>query len=108
MKIQKKKDNYLIFNDKLLKDITHKSILNEIGNCFDYILYQGYYFDTLSKKEANFFLNISEIKDVKKYKEKFTEMMEDEDNDEICDSSINKFKTIIEEKPHCFKSVIFK
>ena len=104
----KKKDNYLIFNDKLLKDITHKSILNESGNCFDYILYQGYYFDTLSKKEANFFLNISEIKDVKKYKEKFTEMMEDEDNDEICDSSINKFKTIIEEKPHCFKSVIFK
>ena len=45
---------------------------------------------------------------MKKYKEKFTEMMEDEDNDEICNSSINKFKTIIEEKPHCFKSVIFK
>ena len=104
----KKEDNYLIFKDKTMKDITHKSILNESGNCFDYILYQGYYFDTLSKKEANFFLNIREIKDVNKYQEKFNEMMQDEDNYEICDSSINKFKTIIEEKPHCFRSVIFK
>ena len=104
----KKSDNYLIFKDKSVKDITHKSILNESGNCFDYILYQGYYFDTLSKKEANFFLNINEIKDVNKYQEKFNEMMQDDDNYEICDSSINKFKTIIEEKPHCFKSMIFK
>lgn len=106
-KNSKKTGNYLLFKDKFDEDNTHKYTLNESGNCFDYMLYQGYYFATLSKKEANFFLNIGEINDVNKYKEKFNEMMNEEDKYEKPDSSINKFKTIIEEKPHCFKSNIF-
>ena len=97
-----KSDEYLIVKDKYEEDI-NKYVLNESGNCFDYIPFQGYYFSTLSKKEANFFLNINKINDANKYKEKFNEMMKDENKFDICDSSINIFKTIIEERPHCLK-----
>ena len=97
-----KSDEYIIFKDKYEQDI-NKYVLNESGNCFDYIPFQGYYFSTLSKKEANFFLNINKINDANKYKEKFNEMMKDENKFDICDSSINIFKTIIEERPHCLK-----
>lgn len=98
------KNKYVVFQEKLNKNIFHNYPVDESGVCFDYKLYRGYYFDNLFKNEANFFLDIQNLKDENEYVIKFDEMMQKKGIDYYSDNSINKFKIIDDENPHCIRA----
>ena len=98
-----KTNDYIVFREKLNENIFHNYPVDESGNCFDFKLYRGYYFNNLYKNEAHFFLEIQSLKDENDYIKKFDEMMNNKGNDFYTLNSINKFKIIDDEHPHCFK-----
>ena len=61
-----KKTESLKFKDKLINNKKYSFSQDESGTCFDYKFFRGYYFNNLMKHEANFFLEVKNIKD-KKY-----------------------------------------
>ena len=101
-----KKNKMLDFKDKFSDSKIHSFPNNESGDCFDFSFYKGYYFDNLLKREADFFLEVKEMKDDNEYNLKFNEMMKitEKNKDEIVLGSIHKFKKCEEEHPRCFKS----
>ena len=89
----KTKSLLLEFKDKYIKDKFHNFSGQESGNTFDYDFYMGYYFDKLSIKEANFFLDVKTMNSQESYKNNFKSILIPTINQNYYDknSSINKF-----------------
>ena len=102
------KKKILVFKDKYQKNKDYKYTADESGNCFDFAFYKGYYFINLFKNEANFFLDVKNMKNDIEYNDKFDKMMINSSKNKGALSSINKFKKKIDDFPHCFKSKILE
>ena len=99
------KKEILVFKDKFNEKNIYSFPGNEIGNNFDFIFYKGYYFQNLFQNEANFFLDIKNLKDEKDYDFKFNQMIQETKKNKPQKSSINKFNTKFDFS-RCFKSKI--
>ena len=98
-----KKTKNLEFKDKLDNIKKFNFSQDESGTCFDYKFFRGYYFDNLMKHEANFFLEVKNMKDKNEYKQKFDEMINNKKAYIIIDSSINKFKKLHDRYNRCLR-----
>ena len=101
-----KTGTFITFKEKLNENIFHNYPADESGNCFDHKLYRGYYFNNLYQNEANFFLDIQSLTDENDYAKKFDKMMQNKGYDFYTNNSVNKFKIIDDENPHCIRSSI--
>ena len=96
----KVKDNQIEFKDKFVSNF-YSLNANESGNVFDHNFYDGYYFGELFKEEAFFFLDIKKIDSIDEYKTKLKSIILGEKKNKVINSSINKFKKLKYERPHC-------
>ena len=97
----KVKNNQIKFKDKFISNF-YSLNANESGNVFDHNFYEGYYFGELFKEEAFFFLDIKKIDSIDEYKNKLNIIILGEKN-KVSNSSINKFKKLKYDRPHCKK-----
>ena len=102
------KNKILKFKDKFNHNIFHEHTIDESGCCFDFLFYKGYYFNDLYPIEANFFLDIKNIKDENEYNIKFNEMMKNNRKPEGGINSINKFKNELDYFPRCVHGIIYR
>ena len=100
------KREILLFKDKFNVKSKYPFSGNESGNNFDYNFYKGYYFNYLFKNEANFFLDIKNIKDEKEFNSNFDKMILETKKNRPKKNSICKFNKKYEFSK-CFKSKIF-
>lgn len=99
------KDKMLIFRNKFTGENDYECSIHESGNSFDFQFYKGFHFDNLLAKEANFFLEVKNMKDKNEYFLKFDEMiLNTQKNRQLITDSINKFKRGKYQRPECFKS----
>ena len=75
------KKEILFFKDKFNEENKYQFPGNESGNNFDYSFYKGYYFQHLFKNEANFFLDIKNLKDEKEFDSNFDKMISEKKNE---------------------------
>ena len=100
------KKEILFFKDKFNEENKYQFPGNESGNNFDYSFYKGYYFQHLFKNEANFFLDIKNLKDEKEFDSNFDKMISETKMNKPKKESICKFNKKYEFS-RCFKSKIF-
>ena len=96
----KVKDNQIEFKDKFVSNF-YSLNANESGNVFDHNFYEGYYFGELYEEEAFFFLDIKKLNSIDEYKNKLNSIILGEKKNKVINSSVNKFKKLKYEKPHC-------
>lgn len=96
----KEENNEIKFKDKFISNF-YLLNANESGNVFDHNFYEGYYFGELYKEEAFFFLGIKDINSMAEYKNKLNSIILGEKKNKVSNSSINKFKKLKHERPHC-------
>ena len=96
----KVKDNQIEFKDKFVSSF-YSLNANESGNVFDHNFYEGYYFGELYEEEAFFFLDKKNLNSIDEYKNKLKSIILGEKKNKVINSSINKFKKLKYEKPHC-------
>ena len=96
----KVKDNQIEFKDKFVSNF-YSLNANESGNVFDHNFYEGYYFGELYEEEAFFFLDKKNLNSIDEYKVKLNSIILGEKKNKVIKSSINKFKKLKYEKPHC-------
>ena len=102
----KSDDEMLLFKDRFVSNYNYTLPKNESGNYFDHIFYNKYYFDNLLIEEANFFLNIKNIKNSKEYEDELQKIINEEKDHAFNTGSINKFKKSHFNYARCFKSSI--
>ena len=100
------KREILFFTDKFNEKHKYPFSGNESGNNFDYNFYKGYYFHYLFKNEANFFLDIKNLKDEKEFDSNFDKMILETKMNQPKKNSVCKFNKKYEFSK-CFKSKIF-
>ena len=78
---------------------------DESGNALDYNFFNGFYFDELYIKEAEFFCDIKNIDTINDYKTRMIEVLKEEKN--MFPKSVNKFKKLNKEPiRRCIRSRI--
>lgn len=103
----KEKNKEIKFRDKFT-DKFHFLDNNESGNILDFNFFNTYYFDNLYLNEAKLFMNIKTIKNMKEYKIKLEQVIQDEKKAGCYSEQVNKFKKLNQDSvSRCFRSTIF-
>ena len=95
----------LIFKSIENKNDRYKISINEVGNYFDYLIFNKYYFEYISPEVAKIFKKIKTFQSKQAYNEELTNAINISTNDNL--TNINNFKFNYKKKiAQCFYSIM--
>ena len=90
---------------KLENGARYKISINEVGNYFDYLIFNKYYFEYISPEVAKIFKKIKTFQSKQAYNEELTNAINISTNDNL--TNINNFKFNYKKKiAQCFYSIM--